>query len=520
MRPVLRLLRDALLLSLRIAALVLALAVMLPLALLAAINTAPGRTALADLITRVSGNTLRVSGLAGALPWHPRAARIALRGADGKDWLVLSDVAADIDPAALLDRRLTLTRLVIGKASVRSQPPAGKGGTSAPLPVAIRVKALSIPVLHLDPAVAIRPLDLAVTGQVALTRGYAPSGALHVTAGKAALPGGLGVAGAAADLRLDRAGALHLALRVAGAAASSWQAPGPIALTLATHLADPLAALTLRLDGPQTALTGSAGYADGKAHVALAGALGAAPLTLDLAAAQAGGGGAGGGDAGGGWAVQQARFAWRGITLAGTARIPAAAPPRIDAAMRLADLRDIAPVLAALGQSAIAIPQGTLEVTAKGSTDALAVTLAGRAVLAGGPAQLSAAALVNGSARSLSLDRLAASWRGANLRIAAPASLSMTALRIPALDLAMKGARARLAATGRIAPTLDLNVDLAAMPLATLAQFGGPALTGTLNAGARITGTPAAPTAALHFAAAGVAPAHLAAGALPPARLA
>lgn len=510
MRPVLRLLGNALLLLLRIAGFVLALAVVLPLALLAAINTAPGRSALADLITRATGGEVQVSGLAGALPWHPRAARIALRGADGKDWLVLSDIGATIDPAPLLHRRLTLAHLRIGAASVQAMPPAGKGGATTALPVSVRVAAFSLARLHLAAAVAGKPLDLTVAGTVALARDGAPRGALHITSQAAHLPGGIAIAGAVADLGLDRAGTVRLALDVNGAAAASWQAPGPVSLHLVTQMADPLAALQLKLDGPQTALAGHAGYGGGAAQVALAGTLAGASLHLSLAGAQENGG----------WVVQHGDFAWHGIALSGTASLPAGAAPQIDATLHIAALDTLSPLFAMLGQQAPAIPPGTLAVTAKGSADALGVTVNATASLSGGPARLAGAATLDASARSLRLSRLQADWRGASLALGAPADLSMAAIRLPAVDLAMKGAHARLAASGRIAPSLDLSVTLAAMPLAALAQFGGPALTGTLTAGAHVTGTTAAPNAALHFAVAGLAPAHLAAGALPPARLA
>ena len=83
---------------------ILAIAIALPLILLGVANTGPGRYAIEYLAAWGSGDTVRISSLAGRFPDGLRAAQLELRDRRGA-YATLRDVELDWSPSRLTDRK-------------------------------------------------------------------------------------------------------------------------------------------------------------------------------------------------------------------------------------------------------------------------------------------------------------------------------------------------------------------------------------------------------------------------------
>lgn len=209
-------------------------------ALLFWLRSDPGRSWLtAELNSLLSSpeQRLTLSGLGGALPFHPRLARIELADPDG-NWLALDDAAVDLDPAALLAGTLRIETLTAGRVALLRLPAGG-----APTPTATRPAGL--------PALPQLPVGIEL-GRLAVGRIELPAALLGETAalsvaGKAALHAGLAEATLVLD-RLDGA---------AGHAELHLDYGGPERLGLELHIAEPSGAVlaTILPDGGRRPFT-------------------------------------------------------------------------------------------------------------------------------------------------------------------------------------------------------------------------------------------------------------------------
>ncbi|MCW8307383.1 translocation/assembly module TamB domain-containing protein [Acidiphilium sp. PA] len=142
---------------------------------------------------------------------------------------------------------------------------------------------------------------------------------------------------------------------------------------------------------------------------------------------------------------------------------------------------------------------GGLDLAAKGTETALDVKArAAFSNLAGKPANLTLAGVLDGKDRTVHLATLTAAARGVTARLLGPATIiAKPGLEIHhlALGLGGLGGNARITANGRIKPTLDLTAAIQNLP-AALARAADPKLTahGTINANAHITRSLTAPT--------------------------
>lgn len=148
---------------------------------------------------------------------------------------------------------------------------------------------------------------------------------------------------------------------------------------------------------------------------------------------------------------------------------------------------------------------GSMTLDANGPATALALRLSGSLQgLDGGPAQASAAASLDTTARQLRITALQAMAKGETLRLLAPATVSFaTGVAVDRAQLGLRAATLEIA--GRAAPDLGLTVTLRNLP-ADLARLVSPdlAMDGTIGADARLQGTPSRPTGSASLTATGV----------------
>ena len=124
--------------------------------------------------------------------------------------------------------------------------------------------------------------------------------------------------------------------------------------------------------------------------------------------------------------------------------------------------------------------------------------------VAGGPASVQTAAMVDADRRVVALASLSATARGETLRLLAPARLSLgDTIAVDRLRVGLRDAVLEVA--GRVSPTLDLTASLRNVR-ADLARIADPSLQadGVLSADARLTGTPARPSGTVRLDAAGL----------------
>jgi translocation and assembly module TamB len=126
--------------ALRRISLVLMVAIGLVFAGVGVLQSRPGKDFLASRIAHAISNsrfTWAIDGLGGAVPLAMTAESISVTDDEGT-WLVLRDVALDIDPASLFSRKLRL-RLLHAGAWDQARPPSGH---PPPLPVILRLLRL------------------------------------------------------------------------------------------------------------------------------------------------------------------------------------------------------------------------------------------------------------------------------------------------------------------------------------------------------------------------------------------
>ncbi|TPG53160.1 hypothetical protein EAH89_17765 [Roseomonas nepalensis] len=462
---------------LRVLGAVLGLLVLLPVLLLGAawvgLNVRPGQDALARLaMSYVPG--LSIENLHGGLPAAPRIGRVVLSDREGP-YLVLEDVALDLDLLRLASRearvrnlsagRVALSRLPVADPDAAPEPPSEPGPLlpSLPqLPVEIAVERIALPRIELGEPVAGIPAVLSLEGG-----------------------GRLGVDGAflsAKGRRLDAPGSLDLDLALAPGDrlrvnVAYDEARGGLVASL---LGKPDQATRLRvsLDGPATgaALDVSADLGE-TARLAAKG-------TVSLPAAGGVGLDAAGTAALGGFLpppVADLRFALRTLPAEGGAtRIERA---RVETGAATAELSGL------VGQA--------LDLAFEARVND-ASTLAGLVPEAVGWEAITARGAVTGTNAAPEL-RVDATVAGPRLPEPAPGllgpspTLRLRANRQRVHELAVDGRAVTLRAEGAYGETLDLTLD------ASLAAEDLPdvPVRGALTARARVTGPAASPAVAL-----------------------
>lgn len=133
------------------------------LALIAA-NTGPGRDALESLVPKVTGDTVRLAGLAGRFPDAVRARRIELRDASG-DYATIENATFDWSPLQLLHWHIVIDRLAADAIDVLRIPASSSSSSgSTGLPAPVELRELMVGRIDVGPAVAGTAATIAVSG--------------------------------------------------------------------------------------------------------------------------------------------------------------------------------------------------------------------------------------------------------------------------------------------------------------------------------------------------------------------
>jgi translocation and assembly module TamB len=114
--------------------------------LYAFLQSKPGADAVAALIESAASSDrlrLKIDGLEGALPGHPRAAKVTLSDSKGP-WLVLHDVDADWTPLALVSGDIVAETISVAKVEWLRLPEGGNGGSSGDAIPSLKIGKLSI----------------------------------------------------------------------------------------------------------------------------------------------------------------------------------------------------------------------------------------------------------------------------------------------------------------------------------------------------------------------------------------
>ena len=159
----------------KIALWVAGILVLLPLVLVAALfvalNTGPGRTQAEALITHLTGNTVRLTGLQGRFPDRLRLTHVELHDTRGA-WLLADDIVLDWSPTALLHKQalvqtLTAARLSLPRLAQSDPAAATPAPSSQPftLPVRVTVEQLAIARAEIGRPILGTAATLALTGQ-------------------------------------------------------------------------------------------------------------------------------------------------------------------------------------------------------------------------------------------------------------------------------------------------------------------------------------------------------------------
>ena len=154
----------------------LAVVVLLPVLLLAAANTGPGRAIVEGLINRVLADEARISGLSGRVPDRLAVERVELRDPNGV-WLRADDLRLDWSPRGLLRGRLDIDALQAARITVERQPSAAPDADEDPIdvaallpPIDVAVKALAVPVIDIETDVLGAAAELSLDATLDLPR--------------------------------------------------------------------------------------------------------------------------------------------------------------------------------------------------------------------------------------------------------------------------------------------------------------------------------------------------------------
>ena len=147
---------------------VLAALAVLPVLLLVFVNTPPGRQAIAWLTPKLTGDTVRLAGIAGRFPDALRVGRVELRDPQGA-YATVEDLALDWSPLQLLHRRILIDRLEAARIEAIRMPTGSSSG-SAGLPMPVILRAFRVARLDVGAALAGAAVALALDGSGELSR--------------------------------------------------------------------------------------------------------------------------------------------------------------------------------------------------------------------------------------------------------------------------------------------------------------------------------------------------------------
>ena len=149
---------------------ILGVVIGVPILLLAALNTDPGRRLAAQAVATVSGGQVIVEGLSGRFPDAPRVALIALKDAGGR-WAEVRGASLDWAPLDLARGMIKVRRLAATAITIDRLPPSWGGGgttTGTGFRWPIDVVALHVDRLSLGKAVLGEPVVFAADGSANL----------------------------------------------------------------------------------------------------------------------------------------------------------------------------------------------------------------------------------------------------------------------------------------------------------------------------------------------------------------
>jgi len=132
-------------------------------------NTAAGRVQIENLVARLTGVHVQLSGLAGSLPSHLTLEELKLTDTVGV-WLTARKIELDWTPLAYLEGRLQIDRLHVASVDMERLPQASStapSGGEVSIP-RIDVAQASLDLVHLGPQLAGVPASLAARGSAHL----------------------------------------------------------------------------------------------------------------------------------------------------------------------------------------------------------------------------------------------------------------------------------------------------------------------------------------------------------------
>ena len=154
--------RRAIKVSASILASAATLAILLAVFVLVAGNTTSGRAMIERVTYRLTAGHVKLSGLGGSFPAHLTLAELQL--IDGRGvWLTADRILLHWSPWALLERRIAVQTLQVGRLDMERTPQSEKSSGSPSVPH-IDVAQFSIDVLQLGEELAGRPATLSVRG--------------------------------------------------------------------------------------------------------------------------------------------------------------------------------------------------------------------------------------------------------------------------------------------------------------------------------------------------------------------
>lgn len=289
---------------------IMAVLVGLPLLLVGAVyvaaNIGPGRRAIEELTPRLTGDTVRLSGLSGRFPDALRVARIQLRDPHG-DYATVENAVLDWSPLQLLHWHIVIDRLAAGDIDVIRTPASSSSSSSSfGLPAPVTLRDLDIARLEVGAAIAGTSLALTLkgSGEATSTADFQAKLDIHQLGGAGSYT--LTASGDQTDL--------HAILQ------ASEQAHGPVAELAGLPDIGGLS-LDVAVQGPRSALATRVSLAAGPLHATVGGTIDLDHNTVDLAVSATA-------------PAMQPRpdISWQAVTLDAHVRGPVTAP---DAAGRV-----------------------------------------------------------------------------------------------------------------------------------------------------------------------------------------
>jgi translocation and assembly module TamB len=436
-------------------------------ALLVVLNTAPGQREAEALTARLSGGTVRLTGLHGRVPDALRLDRFELRDAKGV-WLTAGDVVLDWSPLHLLRGDAQVEALSAGQVAVLRLPVADAPASTTSsrpfrLPVTVDADRIAIADLSLAPAVAGAEAHLSATGQAHLQ---------SLTRGTVTL----------ALRRTDRPGSYTVEATMTEAAMSgrlAAQEPAKGLVSMAAHLPD-LGAIGLNatLDGPWTGSALQLALTAGQLRATADGTLDIAGRSATLAVT-----------ASAPAMTLAPGTAWQSVAVAAKISGPLARPAA-DGHLTIAGLEAGG---ARIGQIAAHITadmhQAGLTATAAG----IQLAAPNQGLLAGGPLSLQARMQMDDPTRPISYAFQQQILTGQGSATLAPRLQARLAVRVPALQPIAKARGRDVDGTAGFTLVVARNANQATrIDLdAALSVTGGadalPATKGTTTLGATVT---------------------------------